>query len=214
MRAVLILITFGIIFISECCESSPDKIKRDDTISEKEAIKKALQEDLAPSSDIKQFNWFYSAFAHAATTGNDTIFDVVIHPEYGLWIIHSAGAVPNFTRINHILEFKMPDGKSLIPFQRDAMMRVPKEETLPVLVCEDDKIYNKSGCFTSLQNTFAEQKTWKYAGLDAEKDRVIEESAKTITRTVINTENYRFYFSLIKGSWYLTFLDIMTPCEA
>ncbi len=214
MRAISILIIISIIFITGCGESSADKSKHDDSLSEKEAIKKALQEDLAPPSDIKHFNWFYSAFAHAAITGNDTIFDIVIHPEYGLWIIHSAGAVPNFTRINHILEFKMPDGKNLIPFQRDAMMRVPKEETLPVLVCDDDKVYNKRGCFSSLQNTFAEQKIWKYAGLDAEKDREIEESAKTITRTVINTENYRFYFSLIKGSWYLTFMDIMTPCEA
>lgn len=214
MRSVFIFIACNLFFISGCGEASRNESKKKDSLSEREAIKKALQEDLPPSSDIKQFNWFYSAFAHAATTGNDTMFDVVIHPEYGLWIIHSAGAVPNFTHVKHINEFRMPDGKSILPFKRDAMMSVPKEETLPVLVCDDDKSYDKSGCFTSLQNTFAEQKIWKYAGLTADKDREIETSAKTITRTVINTENYRFYFSLINGSWYLTFMDIMTPCEA
>lgn len=185
-----------------------------DSLSKKDSIKKAMQEDLPPPSEIKQFNWFYSAFAHAATTGNDTLFNVVIHPKYGLWIIHSAGAVPNFTNVKTILEFRKPDGKSILPFERSAMMSVPKEEALPVLVCEEDRFYNKKGCFTSLQNTFAEQKIWKHAGLSADKDKEIEESAKTITRMVINTENYRYYFSLINGSWYLTFLDIMEPCSA
>ncbi|MDQ3111579.1 MAG: hypothetical protein M3R17_16955 [Bacteroidota bacterium] len=213
MRINVFVIAVGLFCITGCGDEAQSP-GVNDSLSEKEAMKKALQEDLPPSSDIKQFNWFYSAFAHAATTGNDTMFDVVIHPQYGLWIIHSAGAVPNFTRVDHIREFKQPDGKSLLPFERDAMMRVPKEESLPVLECENDKVYNKEGCFTSLQNTFAEQKIWTYSGLPAEKDKEISETASTITRTVINTKNYRYYFSLINGSWYLTFLDIMTPCEA
>jgi hypothetical protein len=213
MRTNFLFISI-VLFLITGCDNETNKPGANDSLTKKEAIKKAFQEDLPPPSDIKQFNWFYSAFAHAATTGNDTMFDVVIHPELGLWIIHSAGAVPNFTRVTHISEFKMPDGKSLLPFDRDAMFRVPKEEALPVLDCDDNGPYNKKGCFTSLQNSFAEQKIWKYAGLPAEKDREIEASAATITRTVINTENYRFYFSLINGSWYLTFMDIMTPCEA
>lgn len=209
------LYVFIALFLFAGCGSEENKTPGEkDSLSKKDSIKKAMQEDLPPPSEIKQFNWFYSAFAHAATTGNDTLFNVVIHPKYGLWIIHSAGAVPNFTHVNNILEFRKPDGKSILPFERSAMMSVPKEEALPVLVCDDDKSYNKNGCFTSLQNTFAEKKIWKYAGLSADKDKEIEESAKTITRTVINTENYRYYFSLINGSWYLTFLDIMEPCEA
>jgi hypothetical protein len=213
MRAIY-FIAAGILFLAGCDNSEDKNTAAKDSLSKKEAMKKALQEDLPPPSDIKQFNWFYSAFAHAATTGDDTLFDIVIHPKYGLWIIHSAGAVPNFTRVNHINEFKKPDGTSLLPFNRDAMMSVPKEEALPVPDCGNERAYNKTGCFTSLENTFASQKIWKYAGLSAEKDKEIEESAATITRVVINTENYRYYFSLINGSWYLTFLDIMEPCEA
>jgi hypothetical protein len=213
MRAIY-FIAAGILFLAGCENAEDKNIAANDSLSKKEAMKKALQEDLPPPSDIKQFNWFYSAFAHAATTGDDTLFDIVIHPKYGLWIIHSAGAVPNFTRVNHINEFKKPDGSSLLPFNRDAMMSVPKEEALPVPDCGNERAYNKTGCFTSLENTFASQKIWKYAGLSAEKDKEIEESAATITRVVINTENYRYYFSLINGSWYLTFLDIMEPCEA
>lgn len=214
MRVIFILLLAGMFFIAGCGTAENKKVDKNDSLSEKEAIKKAFQEDLPPSSDIKQFNWFYSAFAHAATTGNDTLFNIVIHPKYGLWIIHSEGAVPEFTHVKSILEFKKANGKGILPFDRAAMMSVPREETLPVVTCEGKKIYDKSGCFTSLQNTFAEQKIWKYAGLSADKDREIEESAQTITRTVVNTENYRFYFSLIEGSWYLTFMDIMRPCEA
>jgi hypothetical protein len=218
MRALFIGIAISALFISGCDTAVNNKAKENDTIpkqiSEKDAIKKTLQEDLPPSTDIKQFNWFYSAFAYTAIAGNDTLFDVVIHPMYGLWIIHSEGAVPNFTHVNHITEYKTANGKSILPFDRDAMISVPKEGTLPVVDCESKDLYNKKGCFTSLQNTFNEQKIWKHAGLSADKDRAIEASAVTITRTVINTENYRFYFSLIDGSWYLTFLDIMRPCEA
>jgi hypothetical protein len=219
MRSIFICIAISALFISGCDTTVNNKAKTNDTIpkdtlSVKDAIKKTLQEDLPPPTDIKQFNWFYSAFAHAATTGNDTMFDVVINPVYGLWIIHSEGAVPNYTHVNHILEFKKANGKGILPFDRDAMMSVPKEEALPVVDCESKDLYNKKGCFTSLQNSFYQQKTWKHASLPPEKDRAIEASAATITRTVINTENYRFYFSLIDGSWYLTFLDIMRPCEA
>ena len=219
MRAIFTCIALVAFLISGCDTTVNNKVKENDTIakdtlSEKDAIKKTLQEDLPPPTDIKQFNWFYSAFAYAAIAGNDTLFDVVIHPMYGLWIIHSEGAVPNFTHVTHIMEYKKANGKSLLPFDRDPMISVPKEGTLPVVDCESKNLYNKKGCFTSLQNSFKEQKIWKNAGLSADKDRAIEASAVTITRTVINTENYRFYFSLIDGSWYLTFMDIMRPCEA
>ena len=208
-----IFIFTGLFFLAACSETGNTPVAGDST-SKKDSIKKEMQEDLPPPSDIHQFNWFYSAFAHAATSGNDTLFDVVIHPEHGLWIIHSEGAVPQFTHVNHILEYKKTDGKSILPFERDAMMNVPKEEDLPVVNCDSKNFYSKSGCFTSMENKFAEQKIWKYAGLPADKDKEIEELASTITRTVINTENYRFYFSLINGSWYLTFMDIRRPCEA
>lgn len=219
MRAFISCITIVALFISGCDTTVNNQANETnaipkDTVSVKETIKKSLQEDLPPPTDIKQFNWFYSAFAYAAIAGNDTLFDVVIHPMYGLWIIHSEGAVPNFTHVTHIREFKKANGKSILPFDRDAMISVPKEGTLPVVDCESKNLYDKKGCFTSLQNKFYEQKIWKHAGLSADKDRAIEASAVTITRTVINTENYRFYFSLIDGSWYLTFMDIMRPCEA
>jgi hypothetical protein len=210
MRSVFIF--SALLFFAGCSDNENKPAV--DSLSKKDSIKKALQEDLPPPSDIKQFNWFYSAFAQAAITGNDTLFDVNIHPEYGLWIIYSNGAMPQLMHVKHILEYKNAAGKSLLPFDRNVMINVPKEEALPVVDCNNKNYWSKSGCFTSMENKFAEQKIWKYASLPADKDKEIEELASTITRTVINTANYSFYFSLIKGTWYLTFMDVRRPCEA
>ncbi|HET6989872.1 MAG TPA: hypothetical protein VFJ43_01055 [Bacteroidia bacterium] len=209
-----ILVISGMVFISACSNPSAESTPKD-SLSGKDSIKKAMQENLPPSSDIRQFNWFYSAFAQAATSGNDSLFNVVIHPKHGLWIIHSEGAVPNFTKVMRIRDYKNMQGKGLLPFDRDAMMTAPKEEALPVIDCNSKNFYNKTGCFTQMQNSFAQEKIWLNAGLDADRDKEIAQLASTIMRTVINTENhYKFYFSLIDGTWYLTFIDIRTPCDA
>jgi hypothetical protein len=202
----------GLIFFTAC--SNPVSTPLKDSVSAKDSVKRMMQEDLPPASDIKQFNWFYSAFAHAATTGDDSLFNVVIHPKHGLWIIHSEGAMPEFTKVMKVSEYKNGMGKGLLPFDRNAMMNVPKEEALPKVDCNSKNFYDKQGCFTQMQNSFAQEKIWLYAGLDAGKDKEISELASTITRTVVNTENqYRFYFSFIDGSWYLTFIDVRKPCE-
>ncbi|CAN5348325.1 hypothetical protein BH09BAC5_BH09BAC5_28980 [soil metagenome] len=212
MRIIIFLIS--LVFLSSCSGTSNNHVPASDSISAKDSLKKAMQEDLPDPSDIKQFNWFYSAFVHSATTGDDSLFNILIHPKYGLWVIHSEGALPAFTKIKSILDYKNADGSKLLPFKREPMLSMPKEEELPVVNCDNKNFYSKSGCFTTLENVFLEQKIWKSAGLAADQDKLIEESAATISRTVINTEMYRFYFSLINGTWYLTFIDVRKPCNA
>src|ERR1035437_5604675 len=107
------ILFFFLLIISACNNSSTNPASKKDSISGKDSLKKAMQEDLPPASDIKQFNWFYSAFAQAAITGNDSMFNVVIHPKHGLWIIHSEGAMPQFTKVMKIQDFKNAIGKGL-----------------------------------------------------------------------------------------------------
>ena len=203
-----------LLLLAACGTDKSTDAAGDTLMSRKDSLKKAMSEDLPPPSDINQFNWFYSAFVHAATTGDDSLFDVVIHPQHGLWIIHSNGAMPNFTNVKHISEYKTAAGKKLLPFDRSLMSCAPKEEELPVVNCDSAGFYSKRGCFTSMQNTFKDEKIWQYAGLPPGQDKEVAQLAGTITRTVVNTENYRYYFSLIEGSWYLTFLDVRQPCSA
>ncbi len=203
-----------LILFTSCGNPVANQSVLGDSMSKRDSIKKALQEDLPSPADIKQFTWFYSAFAQATVTANDSIFNVLIEKKLGLWIIYANGALPQFIHVDKISDFKDGNGKSILPFDRDPMMTVPVEEEMPQVNCDSKNFYNKKGCFTSMQNVFLEEKIWKNATLSADKDKAIEESAKTITRTVINTENYRFYFSLIDGKWFLTFLDIRKPCQA
>lgn len=212
MRAFILFLT--LLFLNSCGSENGNKPVKSDSMSAKDSLKKAMREDLPPPSEIKQFNWFYSAFVHSATIGDDSVFNAFIHPEYGLWIIHSEGAVPSFTRVMKIGDYKTGNGKKLLPIDRDKMLAEPKEEELPKVDCDKKSFYDKEGCFTSERNLFAENKIWQYAGLTPDEDKQVASLAKTITRTVINTATYRFYFSLINGSWYLTFIDVRKPCEA
>ncbi|HEU4717272.1 MAG TPA: hypothetical protein VFU15_05550 [Bacteroidia bacterium] len=187
----------------------------DKPLTGKDSLKKEITENLPPPTEIRQFSWFYSMFAAAATMdGGDTIFDHYVSPEHGLWIISSEGAMPHFTNVKSINDYKRSDGTKLLPMDKDRMLAAPKEEELPSVDCNSKTFWNKDGCFTREENKFKEEKIWQYAGLTNDKEKEVEALAGTISRTVINTQTYRFYFSLINGSWYLTFLDIRKPCEA
>jgi hypothetical protein len=185
-----------------------------DSMSARDSMKKSMAEDLPPPTDLAQFNWIYSAFVHAATTGDDSLFDKFIHPQHRLWIVYSNGAMPSFIRVKKIGEFKKPNGKRILPIEKDQMICELKEEALPAVDCDKPGFYEKQGCFTTLENKFREEKIWSYAGLTNENDKLVAESAATISRAVVNTANYKYYFSLINGSWYLTFIDIRQPCSA
>lgn len=185
-----------------------------DSMSAKDSIKKSMAEDLPPPTDIRQFNWFYSSFFHAATTDDDSLFNKFIHPVHGLWIIQSSGAVPQFVNVKMISEYKMSNGKRLIPIERSGMAEEPKEADLPVVDCDQKDFYNKTGCFTTVRNVFAEEKIWEYAALTPDQNKQVAQQASTISRIVINTANYKFYFSLIEGGWYISFIDVRKPCQA
>jgi hypothetical protein len=205
---------FTLFFLVSCAGDDPGNAPLKESLSTRDSLKRILTENLPPPTDIKEFNWMYSGFMDAATDGGDSKFNVFIHPKHGLWIIHSDGATPKFTHVMKINEYLDAKGLEIIPMNRQAMMCAPKDEALPVVDCNSKDFYNKPGCYTQQQNIFAQEKIWQYAGLNADQDKEVAQLASTITRTVINTETYRFYFSLIDGAWYLTFIDIRKPCEA
>ena len=90
-----------------------------------------------------------------------------------------------------------------------------KQEDLPKVNCDSKSFWTKEGCFVQETNTFKDEKIWSYCGLNKEDEAKVSELAQTISCTVINTGFHaRYYFSLINGKWYLTFVDLRTPCEA
>lgn len=126
-----------------------------------------------------------------------------IHPEKGLWIINSSGAMPTMNHTTHV-DKNFPVDFSAV-----------KKEELPNVNCDSKSFWTKEGCFAHEINSFKDEKIWTYCGLSKEDEVKIFELAKTISWTVINTSLCaRYYFSLIDGKWYLTFVDLRKPCEA
>ena len=126
-----------------------------------------------------------------------------IHPEKGLWLIQSSGAMPNMTNTMQVDKNFPVDFSSV------------KEEELPKVNCNSKSFWTKEGCFTQEVNTFNDEKIWTYCRLSKEDEVKASELAKNISYTVINTSLYaRYYFSKIDSKWYLVFADLRRPCEA
>ena len=126
-----------------------------------------------------------------------------IHPKTGLWLIHSSGAMPKMENTSQV------DKNFPIDFSSCKM------EALPGVNCESKSFWTKEGCYLQEMNSFKSEKIWTYCGLGKGDEAKVEEAAQGISVTVINTAlSARYYFSLIDGKWYLSFVDLRRPCEA
>jgi hypothetical protein len=179
-----------------------------------EARKKSFAEELPPPSDIRQFKWFYSGFVKLVSLHADTLLNKLICPEFGLTIIESNGALPHLTNVKDFTEFKTLGKKAFYDFDAQVLICDLKEEELPKIDCNAKDYYTKSGCFTREINTLKDSKVWEYGNFSKTQADLMVQAVQTITRTVIVTANYTYYFSLIKGGWWLTFVDMRKPCQA
>ncbi|HEV7230455.1 MAG TPA: hypothetical protein VGO45_03940 [Bacteroidia bacterium] len=201
-----------VFLISACSENKAPKEKE---VSDSIAIRKhTLTEEIPPPSDIRQFKWFYSAFVKLVSLHADSLLNKVINPEFGLNIIESNGALPKITNVRDFANYKTLHKKAFYDFDGQVLICDPKDEELPKIDCNAKDLYTKTGCFTREVNTLKDSKVWEYCNLSKDKSDLVARSAQTITRTVLITNNYTYYFSLIKGSWWLTFVDMRRPCEA
>jgi hypothetical protein len=126
-----------------------------------------------------------------------------IHPQKGLWLIQSSGAMPEITHTYQVDKNFPVDFSACI------------EEELPRVDCNAKLLWTKNGCFLQKINPLKDERIWEYTSLDEESKVVVSEAATFVSVTVINTElNARYYFSMIDGKWFLLFVDLRTPCSA
>jgi hypothetical protein len=191
---------FLLIGLYSCSEPvKTESIQKSDSLAVR---KRTFAEEIPPPSEVKQFKWFYSAFVKLVELHDDTLLNKVINPEFGLNIIESNGALPKLTNVKYFSKFKTIRKKHFYEFNTD------------VLICDPKDLYTKTGCFTREINTLKDSKIWEFCSLPQAQADLVARSAQTITRTVLLTDNYTYYFSLINGSWWLTFIDMRRPCEA
>lgn len=164
--------------------------------------------------DKIDFNTFYKNFTTAIITKDTAVFNALIHRDYGVYFIESSGAMPMFSKTYFIEKFIANNTKKPF-FELDfsKIKEMPVNESLPELIC-DNNIYDKQGCFAQEINLLNKSQIWSFTELNDKQKQEIEVIANTIKYSVINTSNYTFYFSFIYGNWYVTFIDLRTPCSA
>ena len=176
--------------------------------------------DPAALADSIDFSWPMKDFSDRFTSMINTFgsqdmheLDKYISPEFGLLIIESeSGAMPHFhiqkqddaeyrQHIEHICNTISFDGKLL-------------DEPLPRIDCESKYFYTKTGSFVQDTNVLAASDIWKYGNLLPDDEQFAEYVINSVSRTVIITSGYTYYFSFYQKKWYLTIIDIRRPCQA
>ena len=172
------------------------------------------------SKDTVDFSWpqkqFEERFTEMINTfGSQDVNELnkFISPEFGLLIIESNnGAMPHFhiqkqdddeyrQHIEHICNSISFDGKLL-------------DERLPRIDCDSKNFYTKPGSFVQDTNLLGGSDIWKYGNLQPDDEKFAEHVISNVSRTVILTYSYTFYFSYYQDNWYLSIIDMRKPCGA
>lgn len=174
----------------------------------------------APVSDtaivsMDDFKETYKEFFYSIIDGKPEKFNEFIHPDLGLFIIDSKGALPAVSNVKDISKYVRADNKSFFEFDRSKVGYELIEEELPKVDCDNSPdFYTKQGAFTQAVNPLLNNKPWQESKLEKEELEKVNAAAETVMITVINTSNYRYYFSKMAGKWYVTFIDLRKPCNA
>lgn len=207
-----------IVFLIVSC--SPDSNKEDaKDVNGQQAIETSPEyQDAGNGSknyDYSEFKDFYRDFFISLMDDGEERFNNFISPSYGLYIIDSKGAMPVITYVSEISSFTRSDKRSIFSIDKQTIGYEMLEDELPKIDCDASHYYyDKTGCYTQSTNRFIDSEIWKHANLDEATQEKIVSLAETISKTVVNTANYTYYFSYVDGTWRLTFLDIRKPCEA
>jgi len=165
--------------------------------------------------DYSEFKDFYKDFFISLIDDSEERFNNFISPSYGLYVIDSKGAVPVITLVSEISSFIKSDNRSIFSIDKQTIGYEMLEDELPKIDCDAPHYYyDKTGCYTQSTNRLIDSEIWKHANLDGTAQGKVVSLAETISKTVLNTANYTYYFSYVDGSWRLTFLDVRKPCEA
>jgi hypothetical protein len=161
------------------------------------------------------FKETYKDFFYSIIDGKPETFNKYIHPDLGLYIIDTKGAIPMVTNVKDISTYVRPDNKSFFEFDRSKVGYELIEEELPKVNCDNGPdFYSKQGAFTQAVNNLKAERPWENSKFEKGELEKIDVAAETVMVTVINTSNYRYYFSQMGGKWYVTFIDLRKPCNA
>jgi hypothetical protein len=163
-----------------------------------------------------EFTDVYKDFFTTVKDADELNFNRFIHPQHGLVIIESPGALPKASIVTDIAHFRKEyNNKPFFDFDRNTVGTEMIERELPILDCEDfPRFWSKTGTFTDYVNPLERGDFWKFLDVAEEEKEKIANLVSTIEVTVVNTANYNYHFSKVNGRWYITFIDMRVPCSA
>ncbi|MEW6469570.1 MAG: hypothetical protein AB1458_11630 [Bacteroidota bacterium] len=168
--------------------------------------------DSAAADTVDAFSIRFGEMIRAMQVQDEKKVDSFISPQYGLLIIESEGAMPYF----HIQSGS--DASFRNCFEKvcgiTAYDGELKKERLPVIDCDKENFYSKTGSFVQDTNKLASSEIWKYGNLSPEDQKFAEKAIMSVGKTVIVTSGHTYYFSFYRDQWYLTIIDARRPCNA
>lgn len=150
-------------------------------------------------SKADSFLLILSSFSELQRVNN---YQLMISENTGIYVISSNGALPT-------IEKRYDLNESILSKKIATTTTI---EELPKVIC-DENIYNKSGSFAQEINPLLNSQIWIYSNLNEKEKQAFIASLETIKYTVIDTDSYTYYFSVIDGDWVLSVIDIRTPCQ-
>ena len=129
-----------------------------------------------------------------------------IHPERGLWIISSQGALPEMKNV------KNTEGNFPADFSN---VKDGTNKGLPEVDCDAITLWTKEGCFAQNADLFSDTQIWEYSNLSSEEKNKVLAATENIQWSAVNTVlNARYYFAWMDGRWFLVVADLRQPCQA
>jgi hypothetical protein len=164
------------------------------------------------------FESAYKNFTNAVRHKSFSELKKIIDPSVGIFIIEANGAIPEVVYLPDIEAFVTKDGKNLFSYFNVKISIAAIDSILPAIDCKysNGTPYNKTGCFRKKVDQSKDNELSFISsinGLDEHKQKA-EVARKLIQMKVINTFNHVYYFSKNNGKWFLTFIDLRTPCSA
>lgn len=194
----LIIVLFILVGCNTPSENNTTINTQEETlISVQETIQRKTTEVIQTPQD--SFLAIYSTLSELQKTDN---FSELVNENYGVYIIFSNGAMPKIEK-----SYKLNSAVLSKTIANEVIF-----EELPKVVCEEF-IYNKQGCFAQEINPILDSQLWSYTDLNEKEKQALISMAETIKYTVIDTESYTYYFSIVEEKWVLTFIDIRIPCQ-
>lgn len=181
---------------------------------------KKAQPEMA-SGDTAAFRTFFMRFFRVIQQQDAEQFNQFIHPAHGLYIFEQPGAVPHFTAVRDITQFKRHfQDRPFFSIRQDLEhCDLQQVEALPSLDCQGEEGnpagYERTGCFLTDGTAFRQNEAYQYAPQPEEEKQQVKEVLPLVEKTVLHTAStHKFHFGYLDGRWYLLFIDLMVPCSA